>query len=84
MKYIKFFKEISVKDVEEVGGKSANLGEMYNNLTSLGINIPNGFAITSKAYKYFLESNEIDKKLKELFVNFDPNNIKQLDSKKYL
>jgi len=79
MKYIKFFKEISIKDVEEVGGKSANLGEMYNNLTSLGINIPNGFAITSKAYTYFLEANEIDKKLKELFINFDPNNIKQLE-----
>ena len=79
MEYIKFFKEISIKDVEEVGGKSANLGEMYNNLTSLGINIPNGFAITSKAYTYFLEANEIDKKLKELFINFDPNNIKQLE-----
>jgi len=79
MKYIKFFKDISIKDVEEVGGKSANLGEMYNNLTSLKINIPNGFAITSKAYTYFLESNKINKKLKELFTNFNPNNIKELE-----
>ena len=40
--FVKWFKEIGIKDVEEVGGKNASLGEMYNHLTPLGVNVPNG------------------------------------------
>lgn len=36
--------EISKKDVLEVGGKAANLGE----LIKLGFNVPKGFVCTSK------------------------------------
>ena len=50
MSYIKWFDEISIQDVESVGGKNASLGEMYCHLTSQGVNIPNGFAITSAGY----------------------------------
>ena len=53
--YIKWFKELGMKDVELVGGKNASLGEMYQNLTHEGIRIPNGFAITAEAYKYILD-----------------------------
>jgi len=78
MKYIKWFKELGIKDVEEVGGKNGSLGEMYNNLTSLGINVPNGFAVTATAYKYYLQANNLDEKLSSLFNNFNPNNIDEL------
>jgi len=78
MKHIKWFKEIGIQDVEEVGGKNGSLGEMYNNLTSLGINVPNGFAVTASAYRYYLEQNQLDKKLSSLFENFDSNNIDAL------
>ena len=57
MSYIRWFKEISIKDVPLVGGKNASLGEMYCNLTKKGINIPNGFAITSQAYFDFLKQS---------------------------
>ena len=36
MKYIRFFKELSINDVAEVGGKNASLGEMYNQLSNHG------------------------------------------------
>ncbi len=78
MKYIKWFKEIGINDINEVGGKNASLGEMYNNLTPLGINIPNGFAITASAYKYYLEYNNLLEPLTKLFSNFNPNNIEEL------
>ena len=66
-KLILSFNEISIKDVPLVGGKNASLGEMFSKLTKKGVNIPAGFALTSRAYWYFLKENKIDRKLKEVF-----------------
>ena len=77
-KYILWFKEITAKDVFLVGGKNASLGEMYSELSKKGINIPNGFALTSRAYWYFFKKNKIDKRLKEIFKKFDPKSLKSL------
>jgi len=77
-KFILWFKNISIKDVPLVGGKNASLGEMYSKLTKKGINIPNGFVLTAKAYWYYLRKNKIDKQLKEIFEKFDPKSIKSL------
>ena len=52
-RYIKFFEELRVNDVPLVGGKNASLGE----LLSFGILVPLGFAVTSKAFDYVLDSN---------------------------
>ena len=77
-KFILWFDEISIKDVPIVGGKNASLGEMYNQLAKFKINVPNGFALTTKAYWHFLKFNKIDEKLKEIFKKFDPKSIKSL------
>jgi pyruvate,water dikinase len=77
-KYILWFKDIRSKDTPLVGGKNSSLGEMYSQLTKKGINIPNGFALTSKAYWYFLKKNGIDKKLKNIFKDFNPKSLKSL------
>ncbi|MEJ2777693.1 pyruvate, water dikinase [Stygiolobus sp. RP850M] len=44
------------------GGKGANLGE----LIAFGIRVPPGFVITSNAYKYFIEYNNLKEKIKEV------------------
>ena len=44
--YIKFFKDIVLADIPEVGGKNASLGEMVHYLAPQGVNLPNGFAPT--------------------------------------
>ncbi|MRJ02239.1 MAG: phosphoenolpyruvate synthase [Epsilonproteobacteria bacterium] len=77
-RYIKWFREIGIDDVAEVGGKNASLGELYNNLTPLGVVVPNGFAVTAEAYRYYLDANGIWEPLKELFRNFNPDNIEEL------
>jgi len=77
-KNILWFKEISSGDVPLVGGKNASLGEMFSQLTKKGINIPDGFALTSKAYWYFLEENGAVKQLKEVFKEFNPNDLNSL------
>jgi len=71
MKYIHFFDEISIADVDKVGGKNASLGEMYKNLGSKGIVVPNGFATTSDAYWLLLEENGIKDKIKNILKDLD-------------
>jgi len=77
-KNILWLDNVSLEDVPLVGGKNASLGEMYRDLSKKGINIPDGFAFTTKAYWYFIEANKIDKKLKEIFKTFNPQSIKSL------
>jgi len=75
---ILWFKDISKKDSPLVGGKNSSLGEMFSQLTKKGINIPDGFASTSKAYWYFLKENKIDKRLEKIFKKFNPKSLKSL------
>jgi len=78
MSNIKWFNEIGIEDVAEVGGKNASLGEMYQNLTSEGVRVPNGFAITSTAYRYMLEANGAWEKLHKELDTLDVNNVDAL------
>ncbi|AEH25148.1 phosphoenolpyruvate synthase [Pyrococcus yayanosii] len=55
-RFIKWFEELSKKDVPLVGGKGANLGEM----TRAGIPVPPGFCVTAEAYKYFVENTLVE------------------------
>jgi len=77
-KYIFWFKEIRTKDVQLVGGKNASLGEMFSKLSKKGINVPDGFAATSEAYRYFLKKNNLLPKLREIFTKLDYKDIKSL------
>ncbi|MDD2358061.1 MAG: phosphoenolpyruvate synthase [Thiovulaceae bacterium] len=80
-KYIKFFREVGIEDVESVGGKNASLGEMYQNLTSQGVKVPNGFAITAEAYSYILEVNNALEALHGELDILDPENVDDLQRK---
>ena len=66
MKYIKFFNEITMKDLPAVGGKNASLGEMISTLTQQGLRVPEGFAITVDGYWDFLNHNKLVPELKNL------------------
>lgn len=77
-KYIKFFNELGIKDVPMVGGKNASLGEMYRNLTSKGVRVPNGFATTSDAYNYFVEGAGLKTKIKEILSGLDTHDVTDL------
>lgn len=74
MKFIKFIKELSAKDLGLVGGKAANLGEMVN----AGLPVPNAFVVTVDAYRYFLEKTGIKDKIFEILRRTDINNTSQL------
>lgn len=74
MKNILWFREVSKKDIPTVGGKGANLGEMYN----FGLPIPPGFCVTAQAYKNFLEESGLDKKIYPLLENLNVEDTEKL------
>jgi len=77
-KYIRWFEEIRAEDIPFVGGKNASLGEMYQALTPQGVKIPNGFAITAEAYRYFLREAKIDSKIHEILNDLDTDDLDNL------
>lgn len=78
---ILWLNEIHSEDVKVVGGKTASLGEMYNNLVPQGIRIPNGFAITAQAYQDHLLAYKLKGPLHDLFAELDLNSDQDLTQK---
>ncbi len=76
--FVLWFEEVGIEDVPQVGGKNAALGEMYRNLTPLGIKVPNGFALTARAYRFFLSESGLERKLKSILTGLNTANIRDL------
>jgi len=77
-KAVRWFSELGMDDVPEVGGKNASLGEMISNLTSLGIKVPDGFATTADAYREFLAYQGLDDKINAMLDVLDVDNVNDL------
>jgi pyruvate,water dikinase len=67
-----------MKDVEIVGGKNASLGEMIGKLGDLGITVPGGFATTAAAYRAFLKTDDLDRRIADVLDNLDVDDIAAL------
>ena len=70
--------EVCLSDIAKVGGKNASLGEMLRHLTAKGIRVPEGFAITTNAFREFVEHNHLKKKIEAILHGFDPDNPAQV------
>ncbi len=77
--HILWFEEIGITDIPLVGGKNASLGEMYTGLRSKNIAVPNGFAITAKAYWDFFEAHGLNKIIKKEIKGLNVLKIKDLN-----
>jgi pyruvate,water dikinase len=77
---IKWFKDLSMQDVAQVGGKNASLGEMISNLSKLDVLVPNGFATTATAYDAFLEENSLQHKIMQQLEGLDESNLAALQT----
>jgi pyruvate,water dikinase len=73
--YIRWFDELTIDDVPLVGGKNASLGEMYRQLTSRGVKIPNGFAVTAGAYRQLVKAAGILPEMEQLLAGMDRNDL---------
>lgn len=80
MQYIKKFDELGMQDVGLVGGKNASLGQMITHLTSSGIAIPMGYAVTAQAYWRYVEHNNLKARMQEILATLkDHRNLAQLE-----
>jgi pyruvate,water dikinase len=73
--YIRWFSEIRLDDVGLVGGKNASLGQMYAALSTEGILVPNGFALTAAAYRDALTAAKAWEPLHRLLGKFDKRRV---------
>ena len=69
--YLRWFKDLRLDDVPLVGGKNASLGEMYRDLSSQGVHVPNGFALTVRAYREAIQDAEAGPQLHALLDKLD-------------
>ena len=81
MQNVIWFKDLSIKNIPEVGGKNASLGEMYNALIKKQVNIPNGFAVTSGAYEKFLKENGLPERMRAALKGLNTHNITNLQAR---
>lgn len=75
---IRWFAEISIDDIPLVGGKNASLGEMFRELASQGVKVPDGFAITAEAYRAFLRASGVDEQIKRILRDLDTQDMDNL------
>ncbi len=66
MRWIRRFDDLGIADVPIAGGKNASLGEMRRALTPLGVQIPDGFAVTADAFREFLRANRLEAPIRDL------------------
>ena len=58
--YVRWFEEVGMDDIPDVGGKNAALGAMIPELREEGIQVPEGFATTSGVYWEVIRENGLD------------------------
>ena len=75
---IRWFEDIGIDDIPLVGGKNASLGEMYRELASRGVKVPNGFAITAEAYRSFLRTTGLDQRITQIIRGLDTRDLDNL------
>jgi pyruvate,water dikinase len=77
-KYVLWYEQLGMGDVEVVGGKNASLGEMISNLANLGVQVPGGFATTSEAFNDFLEQGGLKARIQAELDALDVEDVVKL------
>jgi pyruvate,water dikinase len=77
-RYVIPFEQLTIRDVETVGGKNASIGEMIGQLARLGVKVPGGFATTADAYREFLHQGGLDEKIRAVLASLDVDDVKAL------
>jgi pyruvate,water dikinase len=79
--FVRWFDSIRLDDVPVVGGKNASLGEMVLEMGSQGVRVPNGFALTVRAYYDALRGSGAEKELRRLMDGVDGVDVELLEKR---
>jgi len=72
------FENLGLKDIDQVGGKNASLGEMIGALSHLGVQVPGGFATTADAFREFLDAGGLSTRINALLDQLDVDDVDAL------
>ena len=75
---ILWFQDLSMGDLERVGGKNASLGEMIRHLREANVQVPGGFATTADAYREFLGAGGLDRRIQESLGALNVDDVRAL------
>ncbi|AFK62537.1 phosphoenolpyruvate synthase [Advenella kashmirensis WT001] len=78
MSYVVPFEKLRMSDVDSVGGKNASLGEMISQLANAGVRVPGGFATTADAFRDFLKTSGLDKRIADRLTSLNPEDVREL------
>lgn len=65
------FSQINNGMIAQVGGKNASLGELFNGLRFYGVYVPDGFALTTDAYREFIRYNQLADPIQQVINTLD-------------
>jgi len=72
------FERVRMRDLPQVGGKNASLGEMIGELGAAGIRVPGGFATTADAFREFLQQDGLAQRIERELASLDVNDVRAL------
>ncbi len=78
MPYVVSLEKLRMSDVDSVGGKNASLGEMISQLSDAGVLVPGGFATTAQAFRDFLTTSGLDKRIADRLLTLNPEDVREL------
>ena len=79
--FIKWFADVTIADIQLVGGKNASLGEMVRELASKGVRVPDGFAITAEGYRHFISEARLDDFIRTTLADLDTHDMANLSER---
>lgn len=77
--YVKRFADIDNDCIAEVGHKNASVAEMYKYRSTYSLAVPDGFCVTTTAYRDFITYNNLEEKLKAEWKSLDLENFSNLE-----
>ncbi|MDP4537438.1 phosphoenolpyruvate synthase [Alkalimonas collagenimarina] len=79
-KYVIWYQDLGMGDVDRVGGKNASLGEMISNLAGAGVQVPGGFATTAEAFNLFLEQSGLNERIYNRLDTLNVDDVSALNA----
>ena len=76
--HVAWLQDLRMKDLPQVGGKNASLGEMIGELSQTGIRVPGGFATTAEAYREFLRADGLDQRIARRIADLKTSDVQAL------
>ncbi len=75
---VRWFSDLGLVDLAQVGGKNSSLGEMISALAAAGVRVPNGFATTADAYRRFIGETGLAERISDELSQLDADDVDQL------